>query len=185
MPRDVERLDRLVWMDLEMTGLDPTKDVIVEIAVVVSDEQLVVLDDGLDLVVHQSDESLALMDDFVTKMHGRSGLTEEIRACTLPLADAGAAVLDYIKGHVPEVRSVPLCGNSIGVDRTFLASYLREIDEYLHYRNIDVSSIKELAKRWYPDLYAKRPKKVEGHRALADIMESIEELRYYRSAIFK
>lgn len=185
MERIVERLDRLVWIDLEMTGLDPGRDVIVEIAVVVTDEQLVVLDEGLDLVVHQPDEALALMDAFVTKMHGKSGLTEEIRAATLSLADAGAQTLAYIAGHIPDVRSVPLCGNSIGVDRSFLAAYLPEIDKYLHYRNIDVSSVKELAKRWHPDLYAKRPKKVEGHRALADILESIEELKYYRSAVFR
>jgi oligoribonuclease len=174
----------LVWMDLEMTGLDPAKDVIVEIATVVTDNQLDIVAEGPDLVVHQDDAVLASMDPFVNEMHTRSGLLEAIRTSELSLADAGAATLAFIRSHAPEPRSVPLCGNSIGTDRRFLAAYLPEIEEYLHYRSIDVSGVKELVRRWYPKIAQTRPQKVGLHRALDDIRESIEELRYYRDRVF-
>ena len=174
----------LVWMDLEMTGLDPATDVIVEIATVVTDDQLDIVAEGPDLVIHQDDEVLATMDPVVTEMHTRSGLLEAIRTSPLSLSDAGAATLAFIRTHAPEPRSVPLCGNSIGTDRRFLAAYLPEIEEHLHYRSIDVSSIKELVRRWYPAIAQTRPQKVGLHRALDDIRESIEELRYYRQRVF-
>jgi oligoribonuclease len=174
----------LVWMDLEMTGLDPAKDVIVEIATVVTDDQLDILAEGPDLVIHQDDEVLAAMDPFVTEMHTRSGLLEAIRTSDLSLEDAGAATLAFIRTHAPEPRSVPLCGNSIGTDRRFLAAYLPEIEDHLHYRSIDVSGVKELVRRWYPKIAQTRPQKVGLHRALDDIRESIEELRYYRDRVF-
>jgi oligoribonuclease len=176
--------DLLMWCDLEMTGLDPDQHVIVEIAMVATGPDLQTLDDGLDLVVHQDDEALATMDDFVRNMHTRSGLLDAIRASSLSLEDAGAQVLDYVRGHVPE-RTAPLCGNSIGVDRRFLARYLPALDEYLHYRSVDVSTVKELARRWYPEAFRKRPDKQEHHRALFDIRESIAELRYYRETVFR
>ena len=175
----------LVWMDLEMTGLDPARNVIVEIATLVTDDDLEILGDGLDLVVHQPPEALALMEDVVRGMHTSSGLLEEIAASTVSLEQAGERTLEYIKSHVPEPRSVPLCGNSIGTDRRFLAAYLNDIEEYLHYRSIDVSSIKELAKRWYPKECAGAPSKAGSHRALGDIRESVAELKYYREAVFK
>ena len=175
----------LVWMDLEMTGLDPARHVIVEIATLVTDDNLEVVGDGLDLVVHQPPEALAAMEDIVRQMHTSSGLVKEIEASTLSLEDAGAKTLAFIKTHVPERRSVPLCGNSIGTDRRFLAVYLPEVEEYLHYRSIDVSSIKELAKRWFPKECADAPQKNSAHRALGDIRESLAELRYYRDAVFK
>jgi oligoribonuclease len=174
----------LVWMDLEMTGLDPTTDVIVEIATVVTDDQLDLVAEGPDLVIHQPDEVLATMDTVVHEMHTRSGLLEAIRTSTISLADAGAATLSFIRTHVPEPRSVPLCGNSIGTDRRFLAAYLPEIEDYLHYRSIDVSGLKELVRRWYPKLAQASPQKGGLHRALDDIRESIEELRYYRDRVF-
>jgi oligoribonuclease len=172
-------------MDLEMTGLDPAHDVIVEIATLVTDDNLEILGDGLDLVVHQPPEALALMQDVVRNMHTSSGLLEAIEASTLSLEEAGRQTLEFIKKHVTEARSVPLCGNSIGTDRRFLAAYLPEIEEYLHYRSIDVSSVKELAKRWYPKECAGAPGKASAHRALGDIQESVAELRYYREAVFK
>jgi len=175
----------LVWMDLEMTGLEPSRHVIVEIATLVTDDDLHVVDDGLDLVVHQPPEALAEMEDIVRQMHTSSGLLKEIEASTLTLEDAGAQTLEFIKAHVPERRSVPLCGNSIGTDRRFLAAYLPEVEEYLHYRSIDVSSIKELAKRWFPKETAAAPQKNSAHRALGDIRESLAELQYYRDAVFK
>jgi oligoribonuclease len=174
----------LVWMDLEMTGLDPTSDVIVEIATVVTDDELAVVAEGPDLVIHQPDDVLAKMDPVVNEMHTRSGLLEAIRTSDISLADAGAATLAFIRTHAPEPRSVPLCGNSIGTDRRFLAAYLPEIEDYLHYRSIDVSGVKELVRRWYPKLAQARPQKVGLHRALDDIRESIEELRYYRLRVF-
>ena len=170
---------RLVWLDLEMTGLDLERHVIVEIAALVTDDDLEPVDDGIDLIVHQPPSALAEMDDFVTNMHTKSGLLREIQASTLSLGDAGARVLEYVRGHVAEGTS-PLCGNSIGVDRRFLDRQLPELDRYLHYRSIDVSSFKELCRRWYPDVYKGRPGKTETHRALADVHESIAELRYYR-----
>ena len=178
--------DVLVWMDLEMTGLDVEKDVVVEVAVLAtSATTLEPLDDGLAVVVAQPDEVLAGMSDFVRQMHERSGLLAEIGAYGIPLEEAVRNVLEYIKGHVPEPRSVPLCGNSIGMDRRFLARYLPEIEEHLHYRSIDVSSIKELCRRWYQEPFAARPQKTDDHRALSDIRASIVELRYYRETIFK
>ena len=176
----------LIWMDLEMTGLDVDREAIVEIAALATDAvTLDALDDGINIVVHQPDEVLAGMGDFVRTMHERSGLLDEIRASTVPLPEAGAAVLEYIKRHAAEPRTVPLCGNSIGMDRRFLARYLPEIEDHLHYRSIDVSSLKELARRWYPEPFKARPDKTEGHRALGDVRASIDELRYYRQTIFK
>jgi oligoribonuclease len=177
--------DRLVWMDLEMTGLDLQRHHIVEIAVLVTDANLDVLADGLDLVVHQPAEVLAAMDDFVRKMHTKSGLLSEIERSALTLEDAGKQTLEYIKRFVPEPGTAPLCGNSIGVDRRFLDRYLPDLDRFLHYRSIDVSSLKELCRRWYPVAYKKRPSKTEAHRALDDITESVAELRYYREAIMR
>jgi len=177
-------LDRLAWLDLEMTGLDVARHVIVEIAVLVTDSQLEPLDDGLDVVVHQPPSALAAMDDVVRDMHTRSGLLRAIEASTVSLAEAGAAALDYLRRHVPP-GVAPLCGNSIGVDRRFLHSHLPELDAYLHYRSIDVSSLKELCRRWYPEIYRRRPNKQETHRALDDVRESIAELRYYRKTILR
>jgi oligoribonuclease len=177
--------DRLVWMDLEMTGLDLQRHHIVEIAVLVTDANLDVLADGLDLVVHQPAEVLVEMDDFVRKMHTKSGLLSEIERSSLTLDAAGEQTLEYIKQFVPEPGTAPLCGNSIGVDRRFLDRYLPDLDRYLHYRSIDVSSVKELCRRWYPEVYKKRPSKAEAHRALDDITESVAELRYYREAIMR
>jgi len=174
--------DRLVWLDLEMTGLDVRRHVIVEIAVLVTDAALTPLDDGIDLVVHQPPEALAEMDDFVTAMHTRSGLLPQIQASTLSLADAGAQALAYVQQHVPSPHSSPLCGNSIGVDRRFLDAQLPELEEYLHYRSIDVSTLKELCRRWAPAAYKGRPGKQETHRALLDVLDSIAELAYYREA---
>jgi oligoribonuclease len=173
--------DLLVWIDLEMTGLDVERDVIVEIACVVTNSDLAVLDEGVQLVVHQDDGVLARMDDFVRTMHAKSGLLTEIPASPHDLATAEKHVLDYVRGHVPTEGSAPLCGNSIGMDRRFLARYMPDLDNYLHYRSVDVSSFKELCRRWYPAVYRKRPGKTEQHRALGDILESIAELRYYRA----
>jgi oligoribonuclease len=175
----------LVWMDLEMTGLDPARNTIVEIATLVTDDDLNVVAEGPDLVVHQPADVLEVMEPVVRDMHTRSGLLKEIEASTLSLADAGAQTLAFIKEHVPEPRTVPLAGNSIGTDRRFLAAYLPEIEDWLHYRCIDVSTIKELARRWYPDAVAAAPDKRGGHRALDDIRESLEELRYYRTSVFR
>ena len=177
--------DRLVWIDLEMTGLDTERHVIVEIACLVTDAQLELVDEGIDIVVHQDATALAAMDDFVRRMHTKSGLLPEIEASTVDLATAGAQVLEYVKGHVPKAGVAPLCGNSIGVDRRFLDRGLPELDQYLHYRSIDVSSLKELCRRWYPDVYRGRPSKKESHRALDDIRESVAELRYYRETMLK
>ncbi len=172
--------DRLVWLDLEMTGLDVRRHVIVEIAALVTDGALEPLDDGIDLVVHQTADALAEMDDYVRAMHTRSGLLPAIESSTLSLADAGVQVLAYVQAHVPTAGVAPMCGNSIGVDRRFLDHQLPELDRYLHYRSIDVSSLKELCRRWYPAVYRRRPGKAEAHRALADVRESIAELRFYR-----
>ena len=171
-------------MDLEMTGLEPARHVIVEIATLVTDDDLNIIAEGPDLVVHQDDAALAEMDPVVVEMHTRSGLLDAIRSSTLTLAEAGAQTLDFIKTHVAEPRRVPLCGNSIGMDRRFLAAYLPEIEEYLHYRSVDVSTVKELVKRWYPALNSGRPRKVGAHRALDDVMESVAEMKYYREHVF-
>jgi oligoribonuclease len=176
-----EMSDRLVWIDLEMTGLDTVRHTIVEIAVLITDSELELVDDGIDLVVHASPEELAQMDDFVRKMHTKSGLLPAIEASKLTLEDAGKAVLAYLAEQLPGPGTAPLCGNSIGVDRRFLDRYLPEVDQYIHYRSVDVSSFKELCRRWYPAVYKQRPDKQETHRALDDIRESIEELRFYRA----
>jgi len=177
-------IDRLVWIDCEMTGLDLAKDLLLEVAVVVTDGELEVLDEGLDLVLAADSDALAGMREVVAEMHAVSGLTEAVRAATLTVPEAQQQVLDYVRGHVPERRKAPLCGNSIATDRSFLARDMPELDDWLHYRMIDVSSLKELARRWYPKTYFAAPKKAGGHRALADILESIAELRYYRSTLF-
>jgi len=174
----------LVWMDLEMTGLDPSRHVIVEIATIITDDDLNVVAEGPDLVIHQPEAALAEMDEFVTEMHTSSGLLEEIRASTITLEEAGARTLAFIREHVPEPRTVPLCGNSIGTDRRFLAAYLPEIEDHLHYRSVDVSTIKELARRWRPDVFGGAPRKAAAHRALDDIRESIGELAHYRECVF-
>ena len=174
----------LAWMDLEMTGLDPDRHVIVEIATLITDDDLELVAEGPDLVIHQPPEALALMDDYVREMHTRSGLLEQIEASTVTPEQAAAETLAFLKEHIPEPGTVPLCGNSIGTDRRFLARWFPEIENYLHYRSVDVSTIKELARRWYPDLLAGAPKKARGHRALDDIRESLEELRYYRKVLF-
>jgi len=176
--------DRLVWADLEMTGLDVVRHRIVEIAVLVTDSALEPLDEGIDLVVHQPPEALAAMDAVVRDMHQRSGLLTAIETSTTSLDAAGAAALTYVASHV-QPRTSPLCGNSIGVDRRFLDRYLPAFDAYLHYRSIDVSSLKELCRRWYPDVYKRRPDKRGTHRALDDIRESIDELRFYRAELLR
>ncbi len=177
-------LPMLAWMDLEMTGLDPTRHVIVEIATLITDDDLELVAEGPDLVIHQPAEALATMDDFVRTMHTTSGLLPQITASTISLEEAGAATLEFLKEHIPEAQTVPLCGNSIGTDRRFLAAYLPEIEDYLHYRSVDVSTVKELARRWAPKVLDVRPNKELGHRALDDIRESLEELRYYRDRFF-
>ena len=172
-------------MDLEMTGLDPSRHVIVEIATIVTDDQLEIVAEGPDLVVHQPDDALAGMEQVVVDMHTSSGLLEAIKASTITLEEAGAATLEFIKAHVPEPRTIPLCGNSIGTDRRFLAVYLPDIEDHLHYRSVDVSTIKELTRRWYPGALEATPRKATAHRALDDIRESIQELRWYREHVFK
>jgi oligoribonuclease len=176
--------NNLVWIDCEMTGLDLAGDKLIEVAVVVTDSQLNVLDPGLDVIIHAEDADLAGMADVVTEMHARSGLTEEVRASTVTLEEAAEQVLAYVKRFVPDRRTAPLCGNSIGTDRGFLARDMPELDDHLHYRMIDVSSIKELARRWFPRVYFAQPPKGLAHRALADILESIRELAYYRQTLF-
>jgi oligoribonuclease len=171
-------------MDLEMTGLDHTRDVIVEIATLITNDDLEIIAEGPDLVVHQPEAVLAQMDPFVVDMHTRSGLLEKIRTSEVSLSEAGRLTLEFIAAHVPEPVSVPLCGNSIGTDRRFLAAYLPDIENYLHYRSVDVSSIKELAKRWYPHLDARKVMKNGTHRAMDDIRQSVEELRFYREHVF-
>ena len=171
-------------MDLEMTGLEPARNVIVEIATIITDDDLNIIAEGPDLVVHATEDELAQMDQVVVDMHTKSGLLDQIRASTITLEDAGAQTLAFIREHVPEARKVPLCGNSIGMDRRFLAAYLPEIENYLHYRSVDVSSIKELVRRWYPGLLNSRVQKVGSHRALDDIRESVNELQFYRQHIF-
>ena len=176
--------EKLVWIDCEMTGLDLARDALIEVAVLVTDAELTVLDEGIDLIIHVADDVLDTMVPFVQEMHAKSGLTEAVRASTLTLGEAEKQVLDYVKAHVPEVRVAPLCGNSIATDRGFLNRDMPTLDEHLHYRMIDVSSIKELAKRWYPRVYQAQPAKGLAHRALADIHESVQELQYYRRTLF-
>ncbi|MDQ3715796.1 MAG: oligoribonuclease [Actinomycetota bacterium] len=174
----------LVWVDCEMTGLDLTKDVMIEIAALVTDGDLNVLGDGVDLVIHASDDLLDGMLPVVAEMHASSGLTDEVRASTVTIEQAQAQVLDYIRAFAPQPRMAPLCGNSIGTDRGFITRDMPELDAFLHYRMIDVSSVKELARRWYPRVYFGQPAKGLAHRALADIRESIRELAYYRQTLF-
>jgi oligoribonuclease len=176
--------DELVWIDCEMTGLDLGSDKLIEIAVLVTDAELNILGDGVDVVIHADDEALSSMIDVVTQMHTRSGLIEEVRASTVDLATAEAMVLDYIRKHVKQPRTAPLAGNSIATDRSFIARDMPDLDAFLHYRMIDVSSVKELCRRWYPRIYFGQPAKGLAHRALADIRESIRELKFYRRTAF-
>ncbi len=176
--------DRLVWIDCEMTGLDVGKDALIEIAALVTDGDLRVLGEGVDVVIHADDAALDSMPEVVRDMHAKSGLTEAARQSTVSLAEAERLVLAYVRRWVPEARSAPLAGNSIATDRAFLARDMAELDGYLHYRMVDVSSIKELCRRWYPRVYYAQPAKGLAHRALADIIESIRELAYYRRAVF-
>jgi oligoribonuclease len=178
----IEISDNLVWIDCEMTGLNVELDCLVEIAVVITNSELEILDEGLNIVIKPRPESWANMNDFVRNMHTESGLINDVES-GLDLADAEQLILDYVKQYVPEARQSPLAGNSIGTDRMFLNRYMPALDQHLHYRNIDVSSIKELTRRWYPRAYFQLPKKQGGHRALADILESITELRYYRNTV--
>ncbi|RZS89907.1 oligoribonuclease [Motilibacter rhizosphaerae] len=172
-----------MWIDCEMTGLDLAKDALVEIAVLVTDNELTVLGEGVDVVIKPPDEALETMPDVVRQMHTTSGLLAELASGTT-LEDAEQQVLAYVREHVPDPRKAPLAGNSVATDRGFLARDMHELDDHLHYRIVDVSSIKELARRWYPRVYFQSPKKAGGHRALADIRESIAELAYYREALF-
>ncbi|NNE95787.1 MAG: oligoribonuclease [Acidimicrobiales bacterium] len=174
----------LAWMDLEMTGLDPAQHVIVEFATLITDDDLEIIAEGPSIVVHASDAELAKMDPIVVEMHTKSGLLDEIQASEVSLDEAVQQTLGFLKEHIKEPRTVPLCGNSIGMDRRFLAIHANDIEEYLHYRCIDVSTIKELARRWNPAAVNSAPKKDTAHRALDDIKESIEELRHYRSTVF-
>ena len=173
-----------MWIDCEMTGLDLSKDALVEIAVLVTDSELNILDEGVDIVIHADDAVLDTMPDIVREMHATSGLTPLVQASTVTVAEAEARVLDYVRSHIPDARTAPLCGNSIATDRGFIARDMPLLDAHLHYRMIDVSSIKELCRRWYPRIYYAQPDKGLTHRALADIKESIRELRYYRGTAF-
>ena len=178
----IEISENLVWIDCEMTGLNPETDCLVEVAVVITNSELEILDAGLNVVIKPRAESWAQMNDFVREMHTQSGLVQDVED-GVDLAEAEKLILDYIKKFVPNEKEAPLAGNSIGTDRMFLNRYMPNLDKYLHYRNIDVSSIKELTRRWYPRVYFQLPKKDGGHRALADILESIQELRYYRETV--
>jgi oligoribonuclease len=175
--------DRLVWIDCEMTGLDIRRDALIEIACLVTDAELNTLDAGIDVIIKPPAEAIDQMSDVVRDMHTTSGLLADLGA-GVTVGEAQEIVLGYVRGHVSEARKVPLCGNSIATDRWFIARDMPELDAYLHYRMVDVSSIKELSRRWYPRAYFASPAKHGGHRALADIRESVEELRYYREAVF-
>jgi oligoribonuclease len=172
-------------MDLEMTGLDPARHVIVEIATLITDDELNIIAEGPDVVIHATEAQLAEMDKVVVEMHTKSGLLEEIKASELSLADAVNQTLEFLKEQIPEPRSVPLCGNSIGMDRRFLSVHANDIEEFLHYRSVDVSTIKELARRWNPSALDHGPKKNASHRAMDDIRESIRELQHYRATLFR
>jgi oligoribonuclease len=176
--------DLLVWIDCEMTGLDLARDALIEVAAVVTDPDLKLLDDGIDVVIHADDAALDGMAEVVRQMHERSSLTTAVRESTVTLTQAEDIILDYVRRHVPEPRTAPLCGNSIATDRGFLARDMPRLDAHLHYRMIDVSSIKELCRRWYPRVYFGQPAKGLAHRALADIRESVRELEYYRRTVF-
>jgi len=173
-----------VWIDCEMTGLDLGSDKLIEIAVLVTDAELNILGEGVDVVIHADDAALGGMIDVVTRMHTRSGLIDEVKASTIDVPTAEAMVLDYIRTHVKQPKTAPLAGNSIATDRGFIARDMPALDDFLHYRMIDVSSIKELCRRWYPRIYFGQPEKGLAHRALADIHESIRELQYYRRTAF-
>ncbi|MBV2154043.1 oligoribonuclease [Kitasatospora sp. SUK 42] len=175
--------DRLVWIDCEMTGLDLDRDALVEVAVLVTDSELNILGEGVDVIIRPPAEALANMPEVVREMHTSSGLLEELEQ-GVTLAEAEELVLTYVREHVPEAGRTPLCGNSVATDRGFLARDMPTLEKHLHYRIVDVSSIKELARRWYPRAYYNSPQKGGNHRALADIRESIDELRYYREAVF-
>ena len=176
--------DRLVWIDCEMTGLDLSRDALIEIACLVTDGDLNVLGDGVDLVIAADEAALAGMPDVVREMHARSGLTEEVRRSTVRLGEAEQTVLDYVRQHVPDPRVAPIAGNSIATDRAFIARDMPTLDAHLHYRMVDVSSVKELCRRWFPRVFFAKPEKGLAHRALADIHESIRELDYYRRTLF-
>ena len=176
--------NRIVWVDLEMTGLDPSRHVIVEVAALVTDAELNIIDDGVDLVVHATDAELAEMDDFVTEMHSSNGLLDDIKASTVSIRDAEDAVLELVAKHCDPAHPAPLAGNSIATDRAFIRAQMPRLDAALHYRMIDVSTVKELSRRWFPKAYYNQPEKGMAHRALADIVESIRELDYYRRAVF-
>jgi oligoribonuclease len=175
----------LAWLDLEMTGLDPARHTIVEIASLITDDDLAIVAEGPDLVVAAPPGALAAMDDYVRAMHTHSGLLTEIEASTLSLADAGEATLAFLREHITEAGTVPLAGNSIGTDRRFLSAFLPELDQFFHYRSVDVSTVKELCRRWYPEALAGAPDKQTAHRALSDIKESVAELVYYRATVFR
>lgn len=174
----------MVWIDCEMTGLDLRNDALIEVAVVVTDSELNLLDGGIDLVLTAPEAAIAAMVDVVRQMHSASGLIEAVAESTLEMADAEKQLLDYLREWVPEAGKAPLCGNSVATDRSFLARDMPELESYMHYRMVDVSSVKELARRWYPKSYFNSPPKKGGHRALADILESVDELKYYRSTVF-
>ena len=176
--------NRIVWVDLEMTGLDPSRHVIVEVAALVTDAELNIIDEGVDLVVHATDAELAEMDDFVTQMHSDNGLLDDIKASTVSIEEAEDAVLALVEKHCDPAHPAPLAGNSIATDRTFIKAQMPRLDAALHYRMIDVSTVKELSRRWFPKAYFNQPAKGMAHRALADIVESIRELDYYRRAVF-
>jgi len=174
----------LLWLDLEMTGLDPSREAIIEIATLVTNHDLEVIAEGPDLIIHQDDALLDAMDEWNTKHHGRSGLTNLVRRSEITTAEAERLTLEFVAAHCPE-GEIPLAGNSVHQDRLFLAREMPDLTAWLHYRNVDVSTIKELASRWYPEIYRQRPKKQGDHRAAGDIMDSLDELRYYRAHIFK
>lgn len=178
------RDDRIVWVDLEMTGLDPKRHVIVEVAALVTDAELHILDEGIDLVVHATESELAEMDDFVRGMHSENGLLAAIHESTVSIEAAEDAVLELIAKHCDPAHPAPLAGNSIATDRMFIREHMPRLDAALHYRMIDVSTIKELSRRWFPKAYQNQPPKGMAHRALADIVESIQELDYYRRSVF-
>jgi oligoribonuclease len=176
--------DRLVWIDCEMTGLDLARDALIEIACLVTDGELNVLGEGVDVVIHVGDDVLGGMPEVVREMHERSGLTEEVRRSAVTLAEAERMVLDHIRTHVPDPRVAPLAGNSVATDRAFITRDMPDLDAHLHYRMVDVSSVKELCRRWYPRVFYAKPEKGLAHRALADIRESVRELEYYRRTVF-
>ena len=176
-------MSAIVWMDMEMSGLDPEAERILEVAVLVTDGELNVVAEGPNLVLHQADSVLEGMDEWNTSHHGQSGLTQRVRESTVDEAQASAALLSFLGEHTKK-KKAPLAGNSIHQDRRFVALYLPEVEDWLHYRNVDVSTVKELGQRWYPKQYAGRPTKKGSHRAMDDVRESIEELKYYRKALF-